>query len=47
MFAALDVGNGGEQIPAYWTQNPNYEKATHAFIMIHGKARDGDTVRTI
>ncbi|PWZ01821.1 hypothetical protein BCV70DRAFT_157460 [Testicularia cyperi] len=26
---------------AYWTQSPNNATATHAFIMMHGKLRDG------
>ncbi|UZJ55652.1 hypothetical protein CBS101457_004972 [Exobasidium rhododendri] len=43
VFTATNVGSSGEQIAAYWTQNPNNQAATQAFIMIHGKLRDGDT----
>ena len=43
-FTSIDVGSKGEQIAAYWTQKPDEEKATNAYIMIHGKLRDGDAV---
>lgn len=38
------MGSEGEEIAAYWTKNPKNFSATHAFIMIHGKLRDGDNV---
>lgn len=44
VFTSLNVGQGGEQIAAYWTQNPKNNTATQAFIMIHGRMRDGDAV---
>lgn len=43
-FTSINVGNGGEQIAAYWTQNPQNSTARQAFIMIHGRERDGDAV---
>jgi pimeloyl-ACP methyl ester carboxylesterase len=38
----VPVGSGGEEIAAYWTRNPANDTATQAYIMIHGKLRDGD-----
>lgn len=46
-FTDIPVGNGGETIAAYWTKNPNEDKAKQAFIFIHGKLRDGDNYWTI
>jgi pimeloyl-ACP methyl ester carboxylesterase len=46
VFTSANVGTSGDQIAAYWTQNPNNEAATQVFIMIHGKLRDGDTYWT-
>jgi len=43
-FTSVNVGSGGEEIGAYWTKSPNNDKATQAFIMIHGKLRNGDEV---
>lgn len=43
-FTSIDVGTKGEQIATYWTQKPDEAKATNAYIMIHGKLRDGDAV---
>lgn len=40
-FTTLPVGSGGELIPAFWTANPNNSSAKHAYIMIHGKLRNG------
>ncbi|UZJ51884.1 hypothetical protein CBS101457_001204 [Exobasidium rhododendri] len=45
-FTSVDVGTTGESIAAYWTANPNNDNATQAFIMIHGKLRNGDTYWT-
>lgn len=45
-FLTYPVGTGGERIAAYWTQNPNDAQATQAYIMIHGKMRDGDAYWT-
>ncbi|KAK5997689.1 hypothetical protein PT974_00044 [Cladobotryum mycophilum] len=33
--------SGSEEIAAFWTENPHNEEITHAFIVIHGKQRDG------
>lgn len=44
IFTSAPVGSGGETIAAYWTANPANQKATQAFIMIHGKLRDGNDV---
>lgn len=45
-FVTFPVGDGGEHVAAYWTQNPNDDQATQAYIMIHGKLRDGDAYWT-
>ena len=42
ILTSLDVGDTGTQIPAYWTSKPENHKATHAFVMFHGRLRDGD-----
>lgn len=41
-FTSIPVGNGGEEIAAFWTQDPKNSTSTHAFVMIHGKIRNGD-----
>ncbi|KDN36981.1 hypothetical protein K437DRAFT_47586 [Tilletiaria anomala UBC 951] len=41
-FVDLPVGTRGDLIGTYWTANPQNSSATHAFVMIHGKLRDGD-----
>jgi pimeloyl-ACP methyl ester carboxylesterase len=40
------VGNGGEEIAAYYTAGAKNKTATQAFVMIHGKLRDGDAYWT-
>jgi hypothetical protein len=41
-FTSLPVGSDGEEIATYWSENPKNDEVKHAFIMIHGKLRDGD-----
>jgi pimeloyl-ACP methyl ester carboxylesterase len=41
-FTSLPVGSNGEEIATYWSENPKNDEVKHAFIMIHGKLRDGD-----
>lgn len=41
-FTSLPVGSDGEEIAAYWSKDPKNDEVKHAFIMIHGKLRDGD-----
>ena len=43
----LPVGNSGEKIAAYWSLNVNNQKVEHAFIMMHGRYRNGDHYWTI
>ena len=43
----LNVGKGRDQIAAYWTDKPKNSSATQAFVMIHGKLRNGDGYWTI
>lgn len=42
IFTGLHVGGDGDQVAAYWSDDPNNSSATHAYIMIHGRLRDGD-----
>lgn len=39
---SLPVGDGGEKVAVYWSANPNNAKVENAYIMIHGRKRDGD-----
>ncbi|THU81243.1 hypothetical protein K435DRAFT_767424 [Dendrothele bispora CBS 962.96] len=43
------IGDGGEQIPVFWSDPLTDQKAeaTHAFIVIHGRLRDGANYWTI
>lgn len=43
IFTSLPVGSDGAQIAAYWSQDAKNSTAKRAFIMLHGKLRDGDT----
>lgn len=36
------VGKKGEKIPVYWTLAAKNEKVEHAYIMMHGRLRNGD-----
>lgn len=40
-FTSLPVGSQGALVPAFWTSNPDNSSAKHAYIMIHGKLRNG------
>lgn len=40
-LTTLPVGDGVE-IAAFWSEDAKNDEAKHAFIMIHGKMRDGD-----
>lgn len=42
IFTSIPVGDGGEEIAAFWSDKPDNSSAKHAFIMIHGRLRDGD-----
>lgn len=42
ILTTFPVGNG-QDVATFWSKDPNNEEAKHAFIMIHGKLRDGDT----
>ncbi|PWN36011.1 uncharacterized protein FA14DRAFT_121960 [Meira miltonrushii] len=41
IFTSLPIGSTGQEVPAFWTVNPNNSSAKHAYIMIHGKLRNG------
>lgn len=45
VFSSVPVGSGGEQIAVFWSGNSSNTTATQAFIMIHGKLRNGAQVR--
>lgn len=38
----LPVGSKGEKIAVYWPTSVNNAKTEHAFVMMHGRFRDGD-----
>jgi len=38
----LRVGSSNTHIAVYWSKNEDQQKAEHAFVMIHGRLRDGD-----
>ncbi|KAN0059931.1 hypothetical protein ACQY0O_007904 [Thecaphora frezii] len=42
MLTTLPVGTDGHQLAVYWASNPNNVVAKQAFVMIHGRLRDGD-----
>ncbi len=46
-FTSLPVGSQGDEVGVYWSRNPVNKTATHAFVMIHGKLRDGDNYWSI
>ncbi|KIY72416.1 hypothetical protein CYLTODRAFT_344253 [Cylindrobasidium torrendii FP15055 ss-10] len=43
----IPIGNDGEEIPIYWNDGTSKDGARSAYIMIHGKLRDGDEYWTI
>lgn len=38
---SLKIGSGSETVATFWTKNPDNSAATHAYVMIHGKLRNG------
>lgn len=40
-LTSLSVGSDSNKLAAYWTRNPANEKAKQAFVMIHGRNRNG------
>lgn len=46
-FITLPVGDKGDKIPVYWSATPNNPKVEHAFVMMHGRLRDGDHYWTV
>ena len=45
VFSSVPIASGGEQIAVFWSRNSSNTTATQAFIMIHGKLRNGAQVR--
>ncbi|CAO1620108.1 unnamed protein product [Parajaminaea phylloscopi] len=43
---SLAIGTGGAKVAAFWTRNPQNSNATHAYVMIHGKLRNGNSYWT-
>jgi hypothetical protein len=43
----LRIGQNNEELGVFWTAKPKQNKATQAFIMIHGRLRDGGNYWTI
>ncbi|UZJ57604.1 hypothetical protein CBS101457_006924 [Exobasidium rhododendri] len=46
VFTSVGVGASQDRIGAYWSDSPSNTTATQAFIMIHGRLRDGDAYWT-
>ena len=44
-LTSLTVADGVE-IAAFWSEDPKNDEAKHAYIMIHGRQRDGDAYWT-
>lgn len=44
---SLPVGQHGEKVAVYWSASPNNPKVEHAFVMMHGRLRDGDHYWTV
>lgn len=40
-LTALTVGKSDHQLAVYWTKSPNNDAAKQAFVMIHGRNRNG------
>ncbi|PWY98336.1 hypothetical protein BCV70DRAFT_213061 [Testicularia cyperi] len=38
----ISVGSDGHKLAVYWTESPSNKKAKQAFVMIHGRNRNGD-----
>lgn len=45
-FSGFPFGNDGEEIATFWSENADNEHAKHAYIILHGKLRDGDSYWT-
>ena len=43
---SLPVGTDGDKVAVYWAANPNNEEAKQAYVMIHGKMKDGNAYWT-
>ncbi|WFD42589.1 hypothetical protein MPSI1_001235 [Malassezia psittaci] len=43
---SLPVGTQGAKIAVYWTASPKNQNVTNAYVMMHGRLRDGDTYWT-
>ncbi|KAK7466225.1 hypothetical protein VKT23_004951 [Stygiomarasmius scandens] len=39
---SISIGDTGTTVPVYWSTSDGQDQATQAFIVIHGKLRDGD-----
>ena len=39
---SLPVGNDGDKVAVYWSAHPDDSKVEQAFVMMHGRLRDGD-----
>ncbi|KAK0552564.1 hypothetical protein OC846_002856 [Tilletia horrida] len=44
---SLDVGNNGDQLTVYWPNSTSNKKATAAYVMIHGRTRNGNDYWTV
>ncbi len=40
-LTSLTVGKSDHQLAVYWTKSPNNDAAKQAFVMIHGRNRNG------
>ncbi|THV06355.1 hypothetical protein K435DRAFT_773324 [Dendrothele bispora CBS 962.96] len=43
----ISIGDTGTTVPVYWSTSDGQDQATQAFIVIHGKLRDGDNYWSI
>lgn len=41
-LTSIPVGDSNHVLAAYWTRNPNNDSAKQAFVMIHGRNRNGN-----
>lgn len=41
-LTSLAIGNSGTEVATFWTENPDNKASTHAYVMIHGKIRNGN-----
>ncbi|SNX86063.1 uncharacterized protein MEPE_04772 [Melanopsichium pennsylvanicum] len=40
-LTSINVGSGNHELAVYWTKSPENSKAKQAFVMIHGRNRNG------